>query len=118
MAQVDAPPPADAAPAYRWVVLAVGAFGAAAFTGLRMGLPALGPAIRDAFALSLTQVGLAFAVLSVGVVVTTVPWGVLTDRIGERPVLAGGLAATAAALVALAFTTGFPALLAGLFAER
>jgi sugar phosphate permease len=101
-------------PRYRWVVLAVGAFGAAAFTGLRMGFPALGPELRDAFGLSLGQIGLAIAALSVGVMVTTVPWGMLTDRIGERPVMAGGLLATALALVGLAFTDSFAALLAGL----
>ena len=101
-------------PRYRWVVLAVGAFGAAAFTGLRMGFPALGPELRDVFGLSLGQIGLALAALSVGVTVTTVPWGMLTDRIGERPVLAGGLLATAVALAAMAFTEGFPALLLGL----
>ena len=110
-----APQQPDLGPGYRWVVLAVGAFGAAAFTGLRMGFPALGPELRDAFALNLGQVGLAIAALSVGVMVTTVPWGILTDRVGERPVMAGGLLASAAALAVLAFTTGFPALLAGLF---
>jgi sugar phosphate permease len=102
-------------PRYRWVVLAVGAFGAAAFTGLRMGFPALGPELRDVFGLSLSQIGLALAALSVGVTVTTVPWGMLTDRIGERPVLAGGLFATSLAIAAMAFTEGFPALLVGLF---
>lgn len=101
-------------PRYRWVVLAVGAFGAAAFTGLRMGFPALGPELRDVFGLSLGEVGLALAALSAGVTVTTVPWGMLTDRVGERPVLAGGLLGTSAALAALAFTSGFPALLLGL----
>jgi sugar phosphate permease len=106
----------DRGPRYRWVVLAVGAFGAAAFTGLRMGFPALGPELRDEFGLNLGQIGLAIAALSIGVMVTTVPWGMLTDRIGERPVMTGGLLATSAALAALAFTTGFAALLAGLFA--
>jgi len=85
----------DSGPRYRWVVLAVGAFGAAAFTGLRMGFPALGPELRDAFGLSLSEIGLAVAALSVGVTVTTVPWGMLTDRIGERPVMATGLAGCA-----------------------
>jgi sugar phosphate permease len=101
---------------YRWVVLAVGAFGAAAFSAFRMGLPSLGPEMRDVYALSLGQVGLALASLSVGVMVTTVAWGVLTDRIGERPVLAGGLLATAAALALLALSSSFAGLLAGLFA--
>jgi sugar phosphate permease len=48
----------------------------------------------------------------VGVMVTLVPWGVLTDRVGERPVLAGGLAGTAAALVGAALVGSFEALLA------
>jgi sugar phosphate permease len=104
----------DGGPRYRWVVLAVGAFGAAAFTGLRMGFPALGPELRSVFGLSLGEVGLALAALSVGVTVTTVPWGMLTDRVGERPVLAGGLLATSVALAGIAFTDGFPALLLGL----
>ena len=102
-------------PRYRWVVLAVGAFGAAAFTALRMGFPALGPELRDVFGLSLGEIGLAIAALSIGVMLTTVPWGMLTDRIGERPVLAGGLFATSLAIFAMAFTEGFPALLVGLF---
>jgi sugar phosphate permease len=97
-------------------VLAVGAFGAAAFTGLRMGFPALGPELRDEFGLSLGEIGIAIAALSVGVMFTTVPWGMLTDRIGERPVMAGGLLATGLALVGLAFTTTFAGLLVGLLA--
>ena len=73
---------------YRWVILGVGAAGAGAFSALRMGLPALGPALRDAYGLSLREVGFAFAALAIGVMLTLVPWGMLTDRIGERPVLA------------------------------
>ena len=72
---------------YRWVVLAVGALGAAAFAALRMGLPALSPALRDEYDLTLGQVGLALSAVAVGVMVTLIPWGILTDRVGERPVL-------------------------------
>ena len=104
---------ADGGGRYRWVVLGVGAAGAAAFSMLRMGLPALGPTIRAAYGLSLGQVGLAFAAVSVGVMVTLVPWGILTDRVGERPVLAGGLAGSAAALTACAFAPSYASLLAG-----
>jgi len=88
---------------YRWVILGVGAAGAGAFSALRMGLPALGPALRDAYGLSLPQVGFAFTAVAVGVMLTLVPWGVLTDRIGERPVMGVGLAGCAAALVATAY---------------
>ena len=104
----------DGADRYRWVVLGVGAFGAAAFAALRMGLPALTPAIREEFALDLAQVGLVFTAVSVGVLVALLPWGVLTDRVGERPVMSAGLAGTGAALGAAAFAPTFATLLAGL----
>src|SRR4051794_610820 len=99
---------------YRWVVLGTGAFGAAAFSMLRMGLPSLGPALRDHYGLSLTQVGLVFSALALGVCLTLLPWGILTDRIGERPVMAGGLAAFAAVLAGTAFVPGYAGLLAGM----
>ena len=85
---------------YRWVILATGAVGAGAFSALRMGLPSLAPALRSELGLSLGEVGLAFAAVTGGGMLTLVPWGALTDRIGERPVMASGLAGCAAALVA------------------
>src|SRR4051812_20910471 len=100
---------------YKWVVLFTGAFGAGAFSMLRMGLPALGPALRDEFGLTLTQVGLVFSVLAAGVCVALLPWGILTDRVGERPVMAGGLTAFAAAIGVTAFSSSYAALLAGMF---
>jgi len=99
---------------YRWVILATGAVGAGAFSALRMGLPSLAPALRSEFGLSLGEVGLAFAAVTAGGMVTLVPWGALTDRIGERPVMASGLAGCAAALVGAALSTTYPALLAAL----
>jgi len=97
---------------YRWVVLAVGALGAGAFNALRMGLPAISPELRSTYALSLPEVGLAFTALSVGVLLTLVPWGMLTDRIGERPVMTVGLTGTAGALVLAASASSYPVLLA------
>ncbi|HEV2770755.1 MAG TPA: MFS transporter [Solirubrobacteraceae bacterium] len=109
---VAAPAPA---PRYRWMVLGVAATGAGAFSVLRMGLPALGPALRDAYGLSLGQVGLAFTAVALGTVLTLVPWGMLTDRVGERPVLSSGLAGTALALAGAALAPGYLTLLGGLF---
>ena len=100
---------------YRWVILATGAVGAGAFSALRMGLPSLAPALRGEFGLSLGEVGLAFAAVTGGGMLTLVPWGALTDRIGERPVMASGLAGCAAALVGAALSTTYSALLAALF---
>jgi predicted MFS family arabinose efflux permease len=113
---VPTAPGSGASSPYRWVVLAVGALGAGAFAALRMGLPALSPALRDAYDLTLGQVGLVLSAVAVGVMITLVPWGVLTDRVGERPVLAVGLAGTAAALTGAALATSLTGLLAGLLA--
>jgi sugar phosphate permease len=101
---------------YRWVILATGAVGAGAFSALRMGLPSLGPAVRGEYGLSLGEVGLAFAAVTGGGMLTLVPWGALTDRIGERPVMVAGLAGSGLALVAAAYASTYPALLAGLLA--
>ncbi|WCB96835.1 putative MFS-type transporter [Baekduia alba] len=100
---------------YKWVVLFTGAFGAASFAMLRMGLPALGPALRDEFDLTLTQVGLVFSTVAFGVCVALLPWGILTDRVGERPVMAGGLTAFAVAIGITGFSSSYSALLVGMF---
>jgi sugar phosphate permease len=99
---------------YRWVVLAGAAFGAAAFSGLRMGLPSLGPAMREAFALSLGQVGLAFAAVAIGTMLTLIPWGMLADRVGERIVLSVGLLGAGGAMVGAARAGSYEALVAAL----
>jgi sugar phosphate permease len=80
----------------------------------RMGLPALGPALRDQFSLSLAQVGLVFTTVSVGVALGLVPWGIVTDKIGERPVLGFGMVAFAGTLVLAAFAPNFELFLAAM----
>lgn len=101
---------------YRWVVLGGAAFGAAAFSGLRMGLPSLGPAIRTEFGLTLGQVGLAFAAIAIGTMLTLILWGVLADRIGERLVLSLGLLGTAGAMVWAAQASSYASFVAALTA--
>jgi sugar phosphate permease len=101
---------------YRWVILATGAAGAGAFSALRMGLPSLAPAVRSEFGLTLGEVGLAFAAVTGGGMLTLVPWGALTDRIGERPVMATGLAGCGLSLAVAASVSSYPALLAALLA--
>ncbi|HEX2088088.1 MAG TPA: MFS transporter [Solirubrobacteraceae bacterium] len=100
---------------YRWVVLAVGCLGTAVVGVLRQGLPALGPAFRDTFGLTLGEVGFVFGALAAGMTIGLVPWGALADRTGERPVLAGGLVLTTAALILAAVSEAFALLLTGLF---
>jgi sugar phosphate permease len=83
---------------YRWVVLGLGIAAQAAFAALLTGFPAIGPAIREEFELSLSGFGALIGAITAGATVTLVPWGLLTDRIGERISISLGLTGAAAAL--------------------
>ena len=72
-----------------------------------MGLPAIAPAIRDEFDLSLGQVGAILSAHWLGTLVTLLPWGFLTDRIGERLVLAAGMGGCGLFLLAAAEAESF-----------
>ena len=98
-------------PRYRWVVLAVGAGATAALSAVQGGLPALGPAIQETFDLSLVQVTGVFTAFALGTVLTLLAWGVLSDRAGERWVIAGGLGAGSVALAAAAGADGYASFL-------
>lgn len=72
-------------------MLATGTFAQSSFAAIGVGLPAIAPAIRDTFGLSLAEVGAILSSHWLGTLVTLLPWGFLTDRVGERIVLATGL---------------------------
>jgi sugar phosphate permease len=80
------------------MVLALGILGQAAFAALLTGFPALGPALRAEYELSLSAFGVVLGAVTAGATFTLVPWGLLTDRIGERRAMAIGLAGAGAAL--------------------
>jgi sugar phosphate permease len=94
------------------VVLGVGSGATAAIAAVQGGLPAISPAIQDAFDLSLVQVTAVFTSFAIGTVVTLLGWGVMSDRRGERLVIAAGLSTGAVALFAAARSDGYTALLA------
>jgi sugar phosphate permease len=98
-------------PRYRWVVLAVGAGATAALSAVQGGLPALGPAIQEAFGLTLVEVAAVFSAFALGTVITLLAWGALSDRASERWVIAGGLGAGSLALAAAASADGYLAFL-------
>jgi sugar phosphate permease len=93
------------------VVLAVGAGATAALSAVQGGLPALGPAIQETFGLSLVEVAAVFTTFALGTVLTLLAWGALSDRAGERWVIAGGLGAGSLALAAAASADGYLAFL-------
>ena len=90
---------------YRWVVLGAGTFAQASFSASTVGLPALGPALKSHYGLTLGETGVVLAATGIGMLFTLLPWGLVADRVDERWVIATGLTAAAGAL-AVASTTG------------
>ncbi len=80
------------------MVLGLGILAQAAFAALVAGFPALGPALRAEYNLSLSAFGAVLGAVTAGATFTLVPWGLLTDRIGERRSLSIGLAGAGLAL--------------------
>ena len=94
------------------MVLAVGSGATAALAAVQGGLPAIAPAIQEAYDLSLVQVTAVFTAFAVGTVVTLLAWAVLSDRRSERLVIASGLGAGGIAMLGAAAADGYVALLA------
>jgi MFS family permease len=92
-------------------VLAAGTAAQSSFSAVLIGLPVLAPALRDAYGLSLFQVGIVLDSVWIGPIVTLLPWGVLADKVGERLVLAVGLGCCGAALVGAAHAGSFTQLI-------
>ena len=88
---------------YRWTILALGTAAQASYSAVFLGLPVLAPHFQREYELGLVEVGLVLAAVNAGSIVTLLPWGLLTDRVGERAVLAAGLAAAAVALAGASF---------------
>jgi len=92
------------------VILAAGTFAQASFAVTTIGLPALAPALRSHYGLTLGETGVVLAATGFGMLLTLLPWGLLADRLDERWVIAAGLATAAGALAACAATKGFVSL--------
>ncbi len=88
---------------HRWKVLAVGAAANTSFSAAAAGLPTTAVWMRSGYHLGNRELGLVLGAIGLGVAVSELPWGLLTDRFGDRPVLLSGLLGTAAALAAMAW---------------
>jgi MFS family permease len=89
-------------PRHRWKVLAAGVAANAAFSVAFSGIPMTAVLMRTGYQLDNATLGLVLGLMGLGIAVSELPWGLLTDRWGDRPVLLLGLGSTAIALVAMA----------------
>ncbi|WP_150558120.1 MFS transporter [Pandoraea bronchicola] len=109
---------------HRWKVLGVGVAANCSFAAAMGGIPATAVQMRHAYALANGDLGVVLGMIGLGIAISELPWGMLTDRWGDRRVLLVGLLVTAAALVGLAlwgvptkhFVPSMPMLAAGMLA--
>ncbi|TDY25193.1 sugar phosphate permease [Paraburkholderia sp. BL6665CI2N2] len=87
---------------HRWKVLGVGFAANASFSAAFSGIPTTAVFLRSGYHLGNEGLGLVLGMLGLGIAVSELPWGLLTDRWGDRRVLLLGLLSTAAALAGLA----------------
>jgi sugar phosphate permease len=72
----------------------------------------LAPQLRDAYDLSLTEIGVVLSAEWIGLTFAMLPWGFAADRFGERATLAVGLTACAVFLVGAAYAPDYGTLVA------
>src|SRR3954468_3072008 len=89
-------------PSHRWKVLGVGVFANASFSVAFSGIPMTAVFMRSGYQLDNQALGLVLGLMGLGIAISELPWGLLTDRWGDRRVLLLGLGATAIALAAMA----------------
>jgi MFS family permease len=107
MTTISLTPARERVPASAWRMLALGVSAQAAGS-LFASTPAyLIPLLHLDRGVPLAQVGLLAAAPSLGMVMALVAWGAVTDRYGERWVIAGGLALTAVFAFAAAAVSGY-----------
>ncbi|GGP22966.1 MFS transporter [Silvimonas iriomotensis] len=84
---------------HRWKILGLGFAANAAFSATFAGIPATSVLLRADYHLDTHQLGLVLGMMGLGVAVSELPWGMLTDRWGDRRVLLLGLFSIAAWLL-------------------
>jgi sugar phosphate permease len=99
----------------RWSMLGASTLAQASAAVMMHGPAFLIPALHDREGMSLAEAGLVAACPTVGVMLTLVAWGAVTDRKGERFVLLTGLGTTVVLGLAAALSGGIVLLAITLF---
>jgi len=105
----------DIGAARRWWMLGASTLAQASAAVMMHGPAFLIPALHDQEGMTLARAGLVAAAPTIGVMVSLVAWGAVTDRRGERFVLLTGLSATTVAGIAAALSGGLVLLIVTLF---
>lgn len=87
---------------YRWFVLSVGVLAQATFAMGFAGIPVTGVLMRDAYQFNLFELGVVLGTMGLGVAMSEIIWGILTDKLGDKVVLIMGLCLSACTFFCIA----------------
>jgi MFS family permease len=91
------------APSHRWRVLGVGVAANGSVAAAFAGIPATAVLIRSGYQFNNTTFGGVIGAMGLGLAVSELPWGLITDWLGDRRVLLAGLSLTGVVLALMAF---------------
>lgn len=91
-------------PNHRWLVLATGAGAQASFAATFAGIPVLGILIRAEYGFSTIELGFVLSCMALGVGLSEILWGLLTDKLGDRLILLSGLLSMGLMLALMSLT--------------
>ena len=91
------------APSHRWRVLGIGVAANAAVAAAFAGIPATAVFVRSGYQLSNATFGWAIGAMGLGLALSELPWGLVTDWLGDRKVLLAGLSLTGIVLALMAW---------------
>ncbi len=76
---------------YRWSILAIGVLAQVTFATAFAGIPVAGVIMRERYQFSTEQLGFVLGCMGLGVALSEIIWGILTDKLGDKIVLITGL---------------------------
>ncbi len=76
---------------YRWVILMIGVLAQITFSVGYAGVAVSGVIMGEDYKFTLEQVGLVLGCMGLGVAISEMVWGILTDKLGDKAVLIAGL---------------------------
>ena len=76
---------------HRWFILTIGVLAQAIFSLAYAGIPITGVLMRSDYHLTIYHLGLVLGCMGLGVAISELIWGLLTDKYGDRKVLLFGL---------------------------
>ncbi len=87
---------------HRWRVLGIGVSANASFAAALSGIPTTAVFMRADYHIGTSDLGCILGAMGLGIALSELPWGLVTDRLGDRKILLIGLGLTGLVLALMA----------------